>query len=367
MERVQHLTAGHVTTFVPGHHLGGNDNLDALGVRFHRRRLKSIALRHTVTHVIETRCLVLVDLGLLINASVKTRGWQRPGLLAVLLETLADGLGVLGRGTCLILQAAVPQVVVEFGQILVPRHRRRPTSLQGLDAILHVGLLIAAGRHAKQRLEHVVACQSLVARMQLPLPAAVNCRRHGLGIVPPNFARHTAKEREALHHAFQDCFGPLTRQGDGERIIRIRPCQHEHRQLLAALGKVNIDVAEVRLQPLAWIVRQRDKRFGVLPLRFANVTAHGIIAALITVLITQPFEEAAARVPLLGRRLFIVGENLLEDGMKGTQLACGRFAEPGKRLGFRVDQYVADLASRIVKRAGDGPNAHTIAPSLSNT
>jgi hypothetical protein len=105
MEWVQHLTAGQVAAFVPGHNLVGHDNLDALGVRFNRRRLKGIALRHAVTHPIATSRLVLIDLGRLINASVKACGRQRPSALA--LEPLTDSLGVVTRDARLILETAI--------------------------------------------------------------------------------------------------------------------------------------------------------------------------------------------------------------------------------------------------------------------
>jgi hypothetical protein len=105
MEWVEHLTAGQVAAFVPGHHLVGYDNLDALGVGFHRRRLKGIALRHAVTHLIATSRLVLIDLRRLINASVKARGRQRPSAFA--LEPLTDGLGVVTRDARLILETAI--------------------------------------------------------------------------------------------------------------------------------------------------------------------------------------------------------------------------------------------------------------------
>jgi hypothetical protein len=249
------LTAGHVTAFVPGYYLRGNDNLDVLGIRFYRRRLKGMALRHTVTHLIETCGLILVDLGLLINAGVKTRGRQWPGTLTFAFEALADGLGVLTRGALLVLQTTRTQVDVEISQVLLPRHGRGPAPLQGLDAVLHVGLFVTASWHAKQRLEHIMTGQCLVTRMQLPLPAAVNRRRHGLGVVPPNFPWHTAEKLEPLHHACQDRFGTLARQSQRERTIRVRPYQHQHGYLLAPLGKIDVDVPEVRFQPLARITR----------------------------------------------------------------------------------------------------------------
>jgi hypothetical protein len=219
MERVKHLAAGFVAAFMPGNHLAGNDNLDAFDIGFHGCGLKGAALWHTVTHLVEAGRLVLVDLGLLIDASVEGHARQRQGPLSITFKALADRLGVLAGSACAIFATAIAQIDIEFGQVLGVRHRCGPTSLQGLDAILHVRLLVAVGRHAKERLEDVVTGQGLVARMQLPLPAAEDRRRHGLGIVPPHFARHTAEELETLHHAFEDRFGTFARQGHGEGII----------------------------------------------------------------------------------------------------------------------------------------------------
>jgi len=364
MEWVQHLTAGQVAAFVPGHHVVGYDNLDALGVRFHRRRLKGMALRHAVTHPIVTSRLVLIDLRRLINASVKARGRQRPSALA--LEPLTDRLSMVTRDARLILETALTEIGIQFGQVLLVRHRCGPAALQRLDAILHVRLLVAAGRHAKQRFEHVVAGQGSVTWMQLAQPAAEDRRRHRLGVVPPNFTRHAAEELEPLHHAFQDRFGTLARQSDGERTIRVRPNQHEHRYLLTPIGKIDVDVTEVRFQALTRITRQRDKSLDVLPLGFANVATHRIVTAGITMLIPQTFEDAPIRVSLLGRRLFIVRKNLFDNGMKGTKLARRWFPRAGIWLRLRVGQYFANLAPRMVKSAADCTNAHAIPMCLPN-
>ena len=95
MQWLEHLNARFIAALMPGDHLAGNDDLDVFDVRFYRRCLKSIALRHTVPHPVKTNRLVLVDLGLLVDASVETYRRQRQGLLPVALETLADRLRVL--------------------------------------------------------------------------------------------------------------------------------------------------------------------------------------------------------------------------------------------------------------------------------
>lgn len=367
MQRLEHLTAWLVTALMPGYHLAGDDDFDALDVGLHGCRLKGVTPRHAVTHLIETRGLVLVDLRGLKDAGVETHGrqWQRP--LPIPFVANADGLLVLARGACPVLQATLPQVGVEFGQVLHAWHRRRPTALQSLDPILHVRLLVASRRHAKQRLEHVVAGQRLVTCIHLPVAAAQDRRRHRLGIVPPHFTRDILEELEALHHPFQDRFGPLARHSHGERAVRVRPHQHQHGDLPTPVGEVDVDVTEIGFQTLTRIVRQRNERLGAAPLYLTHEATHGIAATIVTVLVTQAFEDPLAGVPLLRRRQLIVAENLLDDVMKPAQLGRRRLARTRKRLRLGLRQCFADFTPRMVKSAGDGTNAHAIAVGPAHT
>jgi hypothetical protein len=125
-------------------------------------------------------------------------------------------------------------------------------------------------------------------------------------------------------------------------------------------------VAEICFESLAGIARERDKSLDVLTPHLADVAAHGVVTASVTVLVTQSLENTAEGVPLFGRRLLIVGKNLLNEVIEAAELLGRRFAEPSKRLRLRIGQNVADLASRMMQRAGDGANAHTIAMGLAN-
>ena len=128
--------------------------------------------------------------------------------------------------------------------------------------------------------------------MQLPLPATEDRRRHRLRIVPPNFTRYAPEELEPLHHAFQNRFGSLAWQCHGERTIRVRPNQPEHRDQLTPPGTTNVKVPKRRFPATARITCHRDKRLDVLPLGLAHIATHGIVTAGITMLVMQPFEDA---------------------------------------------------------------------------
>jgi hypothetical protein len=90
---------------------------------------------------------------------------------------------------------------IQFRQIPHPRHRRGPVALQIAHPSFHMRLLLRLTHPAEERLEGVVASQGLVALVQLPLATNEHVRHHRLGIIPPHFPRHAAKEAETLDHA----------------------------------------------------------------------------------------------------------------------------------------------------------------------
>ena len=57
---------------------------------------------------------------------------------------------------------------------------------------------------------------------------------------------------------------------------------------------------------------------------FADVTAHGVVAAGKPVVVTQAAEDLHGGVPLLAWRVLIGGEDGVDEGMKGAQDGSGR-------------------------------------------
>ena len=127
-------------------------------------------------------------------------------------------------------------------------HRGGEPLLDGLDGPLGVGLLVAAGRHAEPRLEHVMAGQGRVARMDLAFATLEDQRGDGPGVVPPDLPGHAAEELEGGDHPFEDGLGALERQGQDEGGVGVGPGGDEERDGPAAVGEVDVDVAEVGLE-----------------------------------------------------------------------------------------------------------------------
>ena len=104
--------------------------------------------------------------------------------------------------------------------------------------------------------------QRRVTCVDLPLASRQYRVCHRPGIVPPDFFRNTSEEFECLSHALQNRFGPLSRESDRERSVRIRPHQNQHVDLATSIGKVDLNLTEVGFNTLSRIVIQRNERLA---------------------------------------------------------------------------------------------------------
>ena len=268
----------------------------------------------------------------------------------------------------MIAYTTVSQIRVEGVHVLHLWNRCRPLAFQGLHAVLNNRLLVTTRRQAEQWLEDKVTRQCCVTLIDLPLTACQHRVRHGPRVVPPDFFRHTAKELECLRHAFQNRFSPLSRQSDREGSIRIRPHQNQHVDLPASVRKVDLNLAEVRFDTLAWIVVQRNERLAfrlTMPLHKAT---HRIVAPLVTpdvrVLVPQPLEDPHRRVTLLRRGRLILFQDLQNPSLERPQLRSPLTRTLSIRPGLRLTpQNLSDPIPGMMKPPGNLANAHSIAMS----
>jgi hypothetical protein len=360
VQRIEHLVTRLVTPPVAGNHTIPMHHIYAVDVAFHRDRLESIGPRHAVLNLLKTHQLILVHIPGMHDARIKGVPRQHHGRRTVLLKQLANRTGGAVANPLPFRAATCQQVRVQLVEVLRLRHRRRPASLKCLDAVLHVRLLVAAGRHAEQRLEHVMTGQRGITRMEPPLAAAQQGQGHCLRVVPPHFSRHAAEVLEAPNHPLQNRFRTLRRQGHGKGSVRIRPHQNQHRYGTTALGEIDVDLPKIRFHTLPRIVDQRNERLPLSPTNLRHVTPYRIVAALIP-LPLQPLEDPHRRVTLLRRRLLIRGENLLDHTEKSSQPAV-MLTLPRITLRLSVTpENLANLPSRMVKPPGDPANVQPIA------
>ena len=92
---------------------------------------------------------------------------------------------------------------------------------------------------------------------------------------------------------------------------RVTPRQQQHRDLPTALREIHVDVTEVRLQPPARWMRQRNKRLALDPANLAHIAPDLVVAARVALLVPQAAIELRGGVPLLARGLLILGQDLL--------------------------------------------------------
>jgi hypothetical protein len=86
-----------------------------------------------------------------------------------------------------------------------------------------------------------------------------NVGGHGLRVVPPQFARDAAEERERLDESLENGLGTFGGEGQCEWAVGITPCDNEYRYLATQFREVHVDVTEVGFDAMAGWVLEGDK------------------------------------------------------------------------------------------------------------
>lgn len=149
MSRIKAIFARSITPLVPSNRLIGDHNFDMMNVGFHGGCLEGKRAGHAVAVIVAGDRLVFVHRSRIADAIIEATVGQRDRSGSLLLETRADRFASPRGHTREILLTTFAQVGVQFGHASHLRNGRGPTSLQVLDAILDVRLLVAASRHAE--------------------------------------------------------------------------------------------------------------------------------------------------------------------------------------------------------------------------
>jgi hypothetical protein len=261
---------------------------------------------------------------------------------------LADGLGLAGGHAVALAQAASPQVGVEFRPVVDLGDGRGPVLLQELDAALDARLLLGSSHQAEEGLEQVMTGQGLIALVELAIPADQHLGRHRLGIVPPEFVWHAAKEGEGFDQTVQNGLGAFGGQGQSKGAVGVGPGDQQHGHELAALGKIDVDVPKVGFEALARIVVEGDEGLGGPRPLGADVKADALDAAGIAMLVPQAAEHFGGGVALLTGRVGVGAEDVIDDSCEGVEDGRrGRASAVG--LGFGLAEDLADLAAGVME------------------
>src|SRR5207249_1695822 len=117
----------------------------------------------------------------------------------------------------------------------------------------------------------------------------------------------------------------------------------------AAVGEIDVDVAEVALQPLAGVVGQRDECLAVVLAVAGDVAADLVVAAGVGVLVAQAAVQLHGGVTLLGRGLLIGGEDGVDDGVHGAEDGGGRRLAAGVGPGLGLCEDLSHLGAGVME------------------
>ena len=223
---------------------------------------------------------------------------------------------------------------VQFIKIGDARHGRGEPLLHGLDGPFGVRLLVAAGRHAEERGEDVVAGQRRVSRLELAFAPEVDQRGDGPRVVPPNLLGHRTEELEGRDHPFKDRLGAFEGESQDEGGVGVRPGRDQKRHEPAALGEIDVDVPEIGFETLARQMGQRNERFLTAASVLAEVALDLSVPAAVGVFVAESPEELGGGVPLLGRCGLVVDQDLVDDRLDRPQERSE--SVPGRRQGIRL-------------------------------
>jgi hypothetical protein len=126
-----------------------------------------------------------------------------------------------------------------------------------------------------------------------------------------------AEELEGRDHALEDRLGSLEGKGQNERKVRISPGSGQDRNNPSAIGKVDVDMAEIGLETLAWEMSQGNKRLAMATPVLVHVALHLAVTSAVSVFVLQSTKYLHGSVALLDRRVLVVSQDLVDDPQIG--------------------------------------------------
>jgi len=114
-------------------------------------------------------------------------------------------------------------------------------------------------------------------------------------------------------------------------------------------------------------VSQRNECFLVPGPMLPHVALHLSVPTAVVMFVTEAAEDLGRSVPLLGRGVLVVNQDLVDDRLNRSQKRSESI--PGWREGVRLSllENLADSDSRMLEFAGDLADGLTIAPRPSNS
>src|SRR5437879_594342 len=97
-----------------------------------------------------------------------------------------------------------------------------------------------------------------------------------------------------------------------------------------------------------------------------EIALHLAVTAGVGVLVAEATEHLHGGVPLLGRGVLIVGQDLVDDRPEWSQDRGGSLVGPGVRNRLGLCEDLTNLAPGVMKGARDVADGHAIASGAAN-
>jgi hypothetical protein len=127
---------------------------------------------------------------------------------------------------------------------------------------------------------------------------------------------HVIEELKRGNHTFEDRLGVLKGKCQHERCVRLGPSRNEEGDEPAAVDKVDVNVAEIGLEPLPWKVRKRNKYFLMTNAVLQDISLNLGVAIEVAVLVVETTIHLRGGMPLLGWSLLAIDQDLVNDRMQ---------------------------------------------------
>jgi hypothetical protein len=125
-------------------------------------------------------------------------------------------------------------------------------------------------------------------------------------------------------------------------------------------------MAEIGLEALAWEMSQRNERLAMATSVLMHVALHLAVASAVTVFILQATAYLHGGVALLDRRVFVVGQDLVDDRLKGSQDRGRSIPGPGLGSWLGIRQDMTDSPAREFELPSDPSDGFPIPAGPAN-
>jgi hypothetical protein len=125
-------------------------------------------------------------------------------------------------------------------------------------------------------------------------------------------------------------------------------------------------MAEIGFEALTGEMSQRDEGFLMSSAVSPDIALDLAVTAEIALLALEAAAHLHGGVPLLGRGLLVVGEDLVDDRLERPQNRGGPRLAPGVGSRLGLGENPPNLLPRVMKRARDSADGQAIASGTSN-